>query len=103
MSATAHQQPQEDYEEDDTNDCPICLCPLTSPWGICAPCGHAYCRGCWDQLAANNYQSSNVARRNIKQPNCAVCKTACQQFVTVFVDLGFFKCEIIRNFLCSSS
>ena len=86
MSATAHQQPQEDYEEDDTNDCPICLCPLTSPWGICAPCGHAYCRGCWDQLAANNYQS-NVARRNIKQPNCAVCKTACQQFVTVFVDL----------------
>ena len=87
MLATTQQQPQGgDYEEDDTNDCPICLCPLSSPWGICAPCGHAYCRGCWDQLAANNYQS-NAARRNNKQPNCAVCKTACEQFVTVFVDL----------------
>ena len=76
-----------DREDDhDTNDCPICLCPLTSPWGVCTPCGHAYCRGCWDQLAAAS--SHCAALRNSKnKPCCAVCKAVCKQFIPVFVDL----------------
>jgi len=85
--ATAQQHNTNNYDDDnDTNDCPICLCPLSTPWGICTPCGHAYCRGCWDQLAAASYSSGNI-RGNYK-PSCAVCKTVCKEFVTVFVDLN---------------
>ena len=80
-------------DDDDTNDCPICLCPLSTPWGICTPCGHAYCRGCWDELTASHcnsssgqHQRNNNNRRG--KPSCAVCKTACKEFVTVFVDLN---------------
>ena len=75
---------QQAETDNDTNDCPICLCPLSNPWGVCTPCGHAYCRGCWDQLTASH--CSSVRRGN--KPNCAVCKTVCTQFVTVFVDLN---------------
>jgi regulator of replication initiation timing len=78
-----------DYDDDnDTNDCPICLCPLSTPWGICTPCGHAYCRGCWDQLAAASYNHVQRCRGNNNKPSCAVCKTVCKEFVTVFVDLN---------------
>jgi hypothetical protein len=73
-----------DDSDNDTNDCPICLCPLSNAWGVCTPCGHAYCRGCWDQLTASHCSDS----RRGNKPNCAVCKTVCTQFVTVFVDLN---------------
>lgn len=93
MSTTA-QQPNNssnnnrsiEDDENDTNDCPICLCPLSNPWGVCTPCGHAYCRGCWDQLTASHVSSGQ--RRRGSQPSCAVCKTGCKEFVTVFVDLN---------------
>ena len=89
MATTA--LPNNNYEdENDTNDCPICLCPLSNPWGICTPCGHAYCRGCWDQLTASHVSSGQQQQhpRRGNQPSCAVCKTVCKEFVTVFVDLN---------------
>eukprot|EP00986_Skeletonema_menzelii_P005289 scaffold1895_cov129-Skeletonema_menzelii.AAC.4 len=76
-----------DNDNDDTNDCPICLCPLSNPWGVCAPCGHAYCRGCWDQLTASHCSTAHH-RGSANKPSCAVCKTVCKEFVTVFVDLN---------------
>ncbi|KAL7445290.1 hypothetical protein ACHAXM_009764 [Skeletonema potamos] len=73
--ATAQQHNTNNYDDDnDTNDCPICLCPLSTPWGICTPCGHAYCRGCWDQLAAASYSSGNIRGNN--KPSCAVYPTS---------------------------
>eukprot|EP00984_Skeletonema_dohrnii_P001664 scaffold543_cov79-Skeletonema_dohrnii-CCMP3373.AAC.3 len=76
-------------DDNDTNDCPICLCPLSTPWGICTPCGHAYCRGCWDQLTASHCSGQQQQRnRGNNKPSCAVCKTVCKEFVTVFVDLN---------------
>jgi len=75
-------------DDNDTNDCPICLCPLSTPWGICTPCGHAYCRGCWDQLTASHCSGQQQRSRGNNKPSCAVCKTTCKEFVTVFVDLN---------------
>eukprot|EP00985_Skeletonema_marinoi_P020253 scaffold11953_cov72-Skeletonema_marinoi.AAC.1 len=87
--ATAQHNSFNNDDDNDTNDCPICLCPLSTPWGICTPCGHAYCRGCWDQLTASHCSGQQQQRnRGNNKPSCAVCKTVCKEFVTVFVDLN---------------
>ncbi|KAL3802668.1 hypothetical protein HJC23_011992 [Cyclotella cryptica] len=65
-------------------DCPICLSPLTSPWGVCHPCGHAYHRECWDALLCASHETS----RKKKKKKCALCNCATDTFVQVYVDLG---------------
>lgn len=72
----------------DTTDCPICLCPIPSePWGVTAPCGHPFHRGCWDQIVAN-HANGGGGRGGRRHPLCAVCKGATKAFVPVFLDLG---------------
>ncbi len=81
-------------------DCPICLCPILSssvPWGVSAPCGHAYHRECWDNVVVNhlrNYGGGGDDRRRSRNNNnnnnapCAICKGDTTGFVPVFIDLG---------------
>lgn len=62
-------------------DCPICLCPLSNPWGTTS-CGHPYHKECWDEVVA-------AAKRDGKgaTPKCSICKGTAKAFSVVYVDL----------------
>mmetsp|Transcript_20117 Transcript_20117/g.36352 ORF Transcript_20117/g.36352 Transcript_20117/m.36352 type:complete len:688 (-) Transcript_20117:1681-3744(-) len=81
-----------DPTNDNTTDCPICLCPIPSePWGVCTPCGHPYHRECWNQVVASHAASGtggNGRRGKRKNASCAICNGATRGFVPVFLDLG---------------
>ncbi|KAL7487862.1 hypothetical protein ACHAW6_013477 [Cyclotella cf. meneghiniana] len=66
-----------------TADCQICLSPLSSPWGVCYPCGHAYHRECWDALICTTHETSQKR----KKKKCALCNGATKAFQQVFVEL----------------
>ena len=64
-------------------DCPICMEPISKPWGVVTPCGHPFHRSCWDEVAARLLESDDDA-----QLSCAVCRKASTGFQPVFLDLG---------------
>lgn len=60
-------------------DCPICLEPISRPWGVSNPCGHPFHSACWDGHVAA------LAKKG-KGAVCAVCKVPSQGFVPVYMD-----------------
>jgi len=58
-------------------DCPICMEPISKPWGAVIPCGHPFHQSCWDQV---------VARHSELQPSCVVCRKVSTGFQRVYLD-----------------
>lgn len=65
-------------------DCPICIEPISKPWGVVTPCGHPFHQSCWDQVVAKHWESDDDA----PQLSCPVCRKVSTGFQPVFLDLG---------------
>jgi len=66
-----------------SEDCPICMEPISKPWGVVIPCGHPFHQSCWDEVVARHSESDDNA-----QLSCAVCRKVATGFQPVFLDLG---------------
>jgi len=59
-----------------TQDCPICFEPISSPWGVCSPCGHALHDDCRRELVDHG-----------RGGRCPVCICRVESFVKVYLDV----------------
>eukprot|EP00986_Skeletonema_menzelii_P009224 scaffold4146_cov151-Skeletonema_menzelii.AAC.2 len=69
-----------------TQDCPICINAISSPWGVCSPCGHPLHNDCWRDLL----RSSRVRQ-------CPLCNSQVTRFVKVYMDLPNSDSEQIKE------
>lgn len=75
-------------EEDRKNDrgkCEICEERIVDL--AAAPCGHMFCRICWDANLASirtKYKSARTIARKLKEPNCMMCRTPVTTVIKVF-------------------
>ena len=60
-----------------SDDCPICLTPISGKWTIETPCSHIYHRECWIEI-------ENHAAQGGTSPICALCR-----FEPGFFDLEY--------------
>ena len=66
-------------------DCPICMEPISKPWGVVTPCGHPFHQSCWYQVVAKHSESDED---DDAQLSCAVCRKVATGFQLVYLDLG---------------
>jgi len=71
-------------------DCPICMEPISKPWGVVIPCGHPFHQSCWDQVVAKHWEESDDESESDDdtQPSCVVCRKVSTGFQRVYLDLG---------------
>ena len=72
-----------------SEDCPICMEPITKPWGVVTPCGHPYHHSCWDEVVTRHWNElDDDSESEDEQPSCVVCRKEATGFQRVYLDLG---------------
>ena len=56
-----------------SEDCPICMEPISKPWGVVIPCGHPFHHSCWDEVVARHWDDEPDSDDEL-QPSCVICK-----------------------------
>ena len=82
-----------------SEDCPICLQPMSKPWGVVTPCGHPFHLSCWDQVVAKHSESDED---DDAQLSCAVCRKVATGFQPVFFDLGRTRASTVKRIVSDS-
>ena len=69
--------------------CPICMEPISKPWGVVTPCGHPFHLSCWDEVVTRHQRSEDELESDDEAlPSCAVCRKHATGFQQVYLDLG---------------
>jgi len=71
-----------------SEDCPICLEPISQPWGVVTPCGHPCHLSCWDQVVTRHQRSDDGWESDDELPSCVVCRKRATGFQQVYLALG---------------
>jgi len=72
-----------------SEDCPICLEPISQPWGVVTPCGHPCHVSCWDQVVTRHQRSDDGWESDdVALPSCVVCRKRATGFQQVYLALG---------------
>ena len=72
-----------------SEDCPICLEPISQPWGVVTPCGHPCHLSCWDQVVTRHQRSDDGWESDDEAlPSCVVCRKRAIGFQQVYLALG---------------
>jgi len=80
-------------------DCPICMEPISKPWGVVIPCGHPFHQSCWDEVVARHWNGSDDESEldDETQPSCVVCRKVSTGFQQVYLDLGCTEAGAIAS------
>lgn len=76
---------KEEKKVNDRGKCEICEERIVDL--AAAPCGHMFCRICWDANLASirtKYKSARTIARKLKEPDCMMCRTRVTSVIKVF-------------------
>lgn len=76
---------EEEESQSDRGKCGVCEERIVDLAAV--PCGHMFCRICWDENLEhipNRYKSARIVKQKLKEPDCMMCRTPVQKDLRIY-------------------